>query len=432
MEDRPETDRSMPPPRDGGGVAPSAPPATGPMRPVHRRVQLIDILRGFAVFGILLVNQQLFHAPLFLPQTTIEWWPGALNEAVELLIIYLAQGKFITMFSFLFGLGLAIQMERAESRGARFVPFFSRRLFWLLVIGLVHSTFIWYGDILVIYALLGFLLMAFRKRADRTLVVWTIVLLLIPVVLIAGLVGLVALARTMPEAVEQMAESAAETERTVERLREVYTTGSFGEIFAARLEQRMTIYAYSFMFAPYVLAMFLIGLGVGRRRLLHDVTPYLATIRRALPWLGVAGIVSNTVVVGSFLMMENPQLPSGWSFVQQIGATFGWPTLSCFYMLSIALLLQNPSWARRLSPLAAVGRMALTNYLMHSLVFTTVSNNYGLGFYGRITPPVGLLLTLLMYAVQIPLSSWWLSRYRFGPVEWLWRSLTYGKLQPMR
>ena len=106
--------------------------------------------------------------------------------------------------------------------------------------------------------------------------------------------------------------------------------------------------------------------------------------------------------------------------------------LCFFYVLLITLLAQRAAWRRRLAPLEAVGRMALTNYLMHSVVFTMLANGYGFGLYGRVAPSVGVLLTLMMFMLQIPLSAWWLSRFRFGPVEWLWRSLTYRGLQPMR
>jgi len=124
--------------------------------------------------------------------------------------------------------------------------------------------------------------------------------------------------------------------------------------------------------------------------------------------------------------------PSPLLLLQQIGFMLGSPALSFSYVFGIGLLVQRESWLRRLRPLAAVGRMALTNYLMHSLVFTLVANGYGLGFYGRVRPPVGLVMTLAMFVLQIVLSNWWLGRFRFGPMEWLWRSLSYRKLQPMR
>jgi uncharacterized protein len=127
-----------------------------------------------------------------------------------------------------------------------------------------------------------------------------------------------------------------------------------------------------------------------------------------------------------------PGVPSMAGLLQQLGMIVGGPAQSLFYACAIILLWQKESWRRRLTPLAAVGRMALTNYLMHSVVFTTLANSYGFGLYGRIPPSVGILMTLAMFALQIPLSNWWLSRFRFGPVEWLWRSLTYWRLQPMR
>ena len=110
----------------------------------------------------------------------------------------------------------------------------------------------------------------------------------------------------------------------------------------------------------------------------------------------------------------------------------GAPALSFFYASAILLLFQRTAWQRHLAPLAAVGRTALSNYLLQSVICTTIFYSYGFGLYGRIGQPAGVALTFLIFALQIPVSVWWLRHFRFGPVEWLWRTLTYGKLQPMR
>ena len=125
-------------------------------------------------------------------------------------------------------------------------------------------------------------------------------------------------------------------------------------------------------------------------------------------------------------------IPSTSLMFSLIGQTFGAPAMSLFYMTSLAFLFKTASWQKRLAPLANVGRMAITNYLLQTIICTTLSYGYAFGLYGRLTTAVGLLLAMVIYLLQIPFSAWWLGRFRFGPVEWLWRSLTYMKLQPMK
>jgi uncharacterized protein len=397
------------------------------------RVETIDILRGIAVLGILLVNMQMFFSPLSQTFAGADPWTGSLDRAATALIRFLAQGKFYTMFSFLFGLGMAIQMERAEARGRRFVPFFLRRLFWLLLFGAAHAFLVWYGDILALYALLGFPLILFRRRSERTLLVWTIVLFLVPLLLMILVTIGIQVALHSPAASElesDFEERRQQAAAMTETAREVYSTGSFAEILPVRAREVGLIYSYVFFAAPGVLAMFLIGLNLGRRRFFQRASEYLPEIRRWLIVLALIGLPANAVLVATTMRIDQ-MMPSPGLLLQQLAFTFGTPALCFTYVLGVVLLLQRESWRRRLAPLAAVGRMALTNYLTHSLVFTTVAYGYGLGLYNRVGPAAGLLLTGAMYLLQIGASNWWVRRFRFGPMEWLWRSLTYLRLQPL-
>jgi len=402
--------------------------------PTDDRVELIDIVRGFAVFGILLVNMPLFFSPIYLYVSSVEWWPGTLDRIVSHGIAFVGQGKFYTIFSFLFGVGLAIQMERAKRRGGPIAGLFARRIFWLALIGATHAFLIWFGDILLLYAMVGLVLLAFRNLTDRGILIWVVVLLLVPVLLMTGITGLVVIGRAIPEsgeAIDQaLAESREQTVAAIEPTRIAYAEGSFADALRARAGEVGVVYSFSIISAPQILGLFLIGLVVGRRRWLQEPESRLAGIRRALPWLLGVGIVGNLVMVAT-LDRVDPGSPSILGLVQWVAMAVGAPTLSFAYVGGIVLLYRRRGAQKWLSPLAAVGRMALTNYLMHSLVFTLLANGYGAGLYGRISPGTGLWMTLAMYAAQIPLSVWWLNRFRFGPAEWLWRSLTYRRLQPM-
>jgi uncharacterized protein len=414
-------------------------PRSGPETPVAGagRIEIIDILRGFAIFGILLVNMQFFFSPAYVAiMPEFQPWTGTLDKIADTLIAFFGQGKFYSLFSMLFGMGMAIQMERAEARGAPVAAFFARRMFWLLWIALAHAVLLWFGDILFIYSVLGFILIAFRKRKPITLGVWMIVLLAIPMLLGLAFVGLLELASINPETAAQIEEGFEQNrvsmESFVEEAYATYTSRSFIEVTGIRTREWWSIVSTNlFNLGPQILALFLVGLYLGRRRFFHDIPQHLSTVRRAFPWLLAGGLLGSTILVVGREFASFTE-PSAVNLLVFVGMILGAPILSGAYVAGIVLLVQRESWHRRLAPLAYVGRMALTNYLMHSVVFTMISYGYGLGFYGRISPSAGLGLTVVTYLLQIPFSKWWLGRFRFGPMEWLWRSLTYWKLQPMR
>lgn len=396
------------------------------------RIQVVDILRGFALFGILLVNMAFFKSswmPANLGGSTDQ---STLDRLATLLIDLLAEAKFFTLFSFLFGFGFAIQMLRAQRKGIAFVPRFLRRLLVLLAIGLIHLLLIWYGDILVSYALIGFLLILFRNRSPRALLIWVAVLLLPQVLLAAAGIGLIEAVRLVPDVAVTLAPAETDTLSQFSATRaqdlQVYGSGSYPAIIAYRAASLPITLVGSLISVPTILAMFLLGLYAGKRGILHDVAAHQVFLRRVRLW----GLLLGLIVSGGLVLLQ-PQLSLFSSiYTQFINIALAGPLLSMGYAATIVLLAQQERWRRRLAPLAATGRMALTNYLLQSLIFTTIFYGYGLGLFGQVGAATGLLLTVIIYGLQIPLSVWWLRRFQFGPMEWLWRSLTYLKPQPMR
>lgn len=401
------------------------------------RVEIIDVLRGFAIFGILLVNMVLFFSPMHLQMLGEAPVTGPLDDLARKAIVFFAQGKFYSLFSFLFGMGLAIQMERAAARGRKIAGFFGKRMFWLMVVGLAHVFLLWFGDILFLYSLMGFVVILFRNCKPKTLAVWTVILLAIPILFGVAQYGFFQLAKAAgPEVsgpvMEQIEQMEAEIRAGTPIAYEAYSSGSWREVFDARAREWWLIFPYTlFFFAPVVLALFVLGLNLGRRRFFHELEENVPKIRRWIVPLWVTGLALN-LLMASIMDRIEPMMPSLGALVYNALFVVGPPILSAAYVATLCLLWLRPGGRRLLQPLAPVGRMALTNYLMHSVVFTTLSYSYGLGLYGEIDYLEGLALTVLMFALQIPLSAWWLSRFRFGPLEWLWRSLAYWRLQPMR
>ena len=407
----------------------ASPPLIGPVLR-QERIEAIDILRGVAILGILIVNMNMrgFSLPEGLPAH--ELWPNKVDRTVEKLILFFADEQFITLFSFLFGLGLAVQMMRAETRGARFLPLYLRRLCVLWLIGVAHFLLLWAGDILHAYALDGFILLLFLRRSLKTLLVWAGIFLCIPL-LFSGLTTYYSITRQVnPQVVNWISFSdPAEDQQTIEEARRIYSRGTYAEMIKFRARDLPG------EFLPgsddtYILIGFLLGLYAGRRGIFHDVSAHLPFIRRVQGWGLVIGVAGNAAFAagGSF----DPSPTSVMENVGRMCLVFAAPAMSFFYASTIILLTQDEAWRRRLAPLAAVGRMALSNYLLQSLICTMIFYSYGLALFCKVRPSLGLLLTIIIWLIQIPLSVWWLRRFQFGPIEWLWRSLTYWQRQPMR
>ncbi|MBI1788945.1 MAG: DUF418 domain-containing protein [Acidobacteria bacterium] len=403
-------------------VAPAPPPA--PMAPVAlgERIEVIDVLRGLALFGIIAANMRGFAAPATAYFNTKLLWDHGADRIVQAFIDCLIQGKFITLFAFLFGVGFAVQLSRAEARGARFRGFYSRRLLGLILIGLAHELFLWWGDILVPYALGGFLLMLFRKRSDKAILIWALVLYWLPMVAALGYVIAMQFGAPAPPS---KPPDMSKLQQTIQ----VYQQGGILQIFWKRLEELRPQYGALPFFLPRVLGIFLFGFLAWRRGVFQHAAERLPLFRRTMAWglaLGLAGNLGVTLI--DQLLKVNMTRPNPLALLVWCLQSLAIPALSLGYASAVILAYHSVSWRALVTPFGAVGRTALTNYLLQSLVCTTLFYSYGFRLYGKVGPAILLLPTLVIYAAQVPASAWWLARYRFGPMEWVWRSLTYGKL----
>lgn len=363
-----------------------------PTAPGERLLQL-DVLRGLALFGVLLENLQHFVAPSYVafvagPDAT------GLDRGALGLIRLLCDNKVYALFAFLFGYGIALQVQRLDSS---FVGIHLWRMAILFLIGVAHSL-VWNGDILTTYALLGVLLLPLRNRPDRVLGAVAIGGLAAPSVVF---LGLTAWASTLdPAARGALAESVA-------------------------------LETYPLRQSAFAFGAFALGLAAGRRGALADPARFVARTRRALvPALLVGGLCNLAAL--PLLSSPGQGSLSGAGIAIEILVAVGTPALAFAYVHLALALCARPFWSARLGPIADVGRATLTNYLLQSAIGVGVLAHTGLGAFGPITPPVGIVLTLALFSAQVAASHWWLTRFRFGPVEWLWRAATYGTLPPLR
>jgi len=412
-------------PRPETSSAGLAPEPLGPVR-ASERIVTLDILRGIALLGVLVAN--VYTAFNHLWSLSPETWDNAfiLDRVTSDGILIFVEGKAITTFSFLFGLGFALQMLRAEKKGTPVVPFFSRRMTVLLPIGVLHAVLLWYGDILVAYALLGFVLLLFRKRDDRTLVLWAGALVVAVPLVFGGLAWWQAVAGVEPGARPVWDVAVIENLRS----RDVATVLTTNFILVL---DRWTMGYRAIL--PMFLAVFLIGFVVGRRRIFEDVELHRDAFRRWRAWgFGVGFSLVAFQTYGWRLLPAEAQEAVPWLSIVGWGMWVLSPLfVAAGYIATATLLIHDrEAWRRRLSIFAPVGRMALTNYLAQTALCLLIFYGPGLGLMGQVGPTVGLGIALAVFAAQIAWSHWWLARFRFGPMEWVWRVLTYGKLQPMR
>lgn len=409
------------------------PVALGPTRALER-IEILDVLRGFALFGILLVNMGLFIHP-FQYVTQPITHANSLDAAAGWLIRVLAEGKFYSLFSLLFGMGFMIQMERAAAKGRPFLPVYLRRSLALLLIGFLHASLIWIGDILMVYALVGLLLIFFRQMRPRRLLIWAAVLLLLPTLFLTAVGGLMQLGSQDPAVAAQVQEviaaQQAQTAQDIAAAYTVYGEGNFAQITAQRLADLGDLWLYNLFVVPNVLAMFLLGVYFTKQRILADLSSHRPLLRRMLLWGGSVGLILN-ILYATLISQVDRTLPTTATLVATFAQAIGAPLLMLGYVGGLGLLWLRPTWQARLHRLAPAGRMALTNYLMQSVIATTIFYGYGLGLFGQVGAAAGLLLTVAIYAVELTWSGPWLARFRFGPAEWVWRTLTYLHPQPIR
>lgn len=384
--------------------------------PEKNRIISLDMMRGFAILGIFLVNMLSFHSPL-LYIDPFSRWEGEADNAIYIGIDVLAQGSFYPLFSFLFGYGLVLMYESNVRKGVSFYPIALRRLLMLLVIGVIHALFIWHGDILINYALLGILFLLFLKLSGRGLLISGILIWLLPNLLLTLLFIVAAL--LVPGE-----EISIYDPHLAKQSVEVYQQGSYIDIFKQRFEDWYAVNnpLNSVFMLFSIFPFFLIGGGLAKLKWLERVREIKRPLQIGFILLFITGLLLkiSPYVIGKGIT---------WEYIQD---SFGGPILAFAYVLGIALWAEGSPTNRFLKLLAPVGKTSMSNYLLQSIVSTFIFYSYGLGLYNQVSVLTGTILVFTIYGIQILLSSYWLKNHPYGPIEWLWRGVTYNKKQKWR
>ncbi|WP_363800338.1 DUF418 domain-containing protein [Lysobacter firmicutimachus] len=378
------------------------------------RIERLDALRGFALFGILIVNLGAFASPYYGLGLADPAFDGAPDRAVRWLIAAGFELKFYLLFSFLFGYSFTLQMDSAQRAGQPFVPRMLRRLLGLWLIGLAHALLLFHGDILTTYAVLGLALLGLRRMAEaRALPIAGLLVLLTA----AGWATLAALAAWESAGTDPAAAAAAAQANLAG------FTGDPATVIAQRSrELASTGVLLGLLQAPCALAMFLCGRVAGRRQLLARPDRHRRLLRR-MRALGLRyGLPAAALYAGIAVWQPGGALELFALALCVLTA----PLLSAAYLAWAVAAFATRGGARAAALLAPAGRMALSNYLLQSLVCALVFSGYGLGLMGRVSPLGGAIFAIALFGAQLRFSRWWLQRRAYGPVEWLLRAITLG------
>lgn len=393
------------------------------------RIHSLDVLRGFAVLGILIMNIQSFAMPeaAYLNPMAYGSMEGG-NQCVWMLSHIFADQKFMTIFSILFGAGVILFTDNVTKRSGKSAALHYRRTFWLLVIGLVHAHIIWHGDILVAYAICALFVYLFRNRKPKTLLILGIVIISIHTFLYLFIGNSF---EFWSEA--DLAETSNAWQPSSEAIQEEINafTGSWGEQFTKRsaIASFMETGVLFMIFLWRASGLMLVGMALYKWGVLSAErstkfyrNSFLISWAIGLP-IVIYGVVLN--YQHSWSMEFSMFLGSQYNYWGSLLVSFGFISL-------IMLLVKSHKMQALKSRLAAVGQMALTNYLMQSIICSLIFYGIGFGLIGQVERVWQIVIVLGIWLVELIWSKPWLNNYQFGPFEWLWRSLTYFKLQPLK
>ncbi|MEC2919046.1 MULTISPECIES: DUF418 domain-containing protein [Bacillus] len=372
------------------------------------RIHSIDIIRGIAVLGIFLVNWPVIAG---VDSRDITGIYEGIDSYIRLFYDMFIQTKFYTIFSFLFGLGFYIFMTRAEAKTDRPKTLFVRRLLILLLFGFLHYVLLWDGDILHTYAITGFFLFLFYKREPRTILIWSIVLL--------SFMQLFSLLGSLLMLIVPVEELGLSTAIMPLENWGLQITDRFHSFYSEAISN-------SLIMLPETLGLFLLGLYAGKKDIFRRAKELDPKLKK---WQIIMFVLTLPMwfIMVYFFMNNQPYMPLSLMGITMISGK----TLFIFYIFTLMRLLQKEKWQTLLRPFQYVGRMALTNYISHTIVTLLV---FGLLFKNYYPAPLwgGPLFCIGFYTLQIFISRWWLSRYQYGPLEYIWRLGTYGKMMPLK
>ena len=401
---------------------------------VSERSDVLDILRGFAILGIFIANSAGFSLYNFLKDEQQAALPTYYTDRwLHYLTAAFVEGKFYSLFSLLFGIGFTIMLDKNKNPGRAGLLVFYRRLCFLVLIGLAHLLLFWDGDILLLYALVGMMLPLFRRLSNKKIILIAIVLIFSP--LLFDTVKIISQGRwNLAKPFEAMAIATDSKNGITEQNYHTYLVEQTGYESILRWNQGGFFWRYQHILdsnrIPKVLAMFLLGVVAGRKKIYSRLEENKIVLQKVQKWGFLIGIPASLAF--AYFELDHRALPK----MIGLADTFFYATsvipLSLAYTASICILWLIPSWKAKLKILAPVGRMALTNYLMQTIIAIMIYYGFGFGLGAKFGPTGFIPIAFMVYAAQVIFSNYYFRYFRYGPVEWIWRQLTYRQRLPIR
>lgn len=404
------------------------------MQPVslQQRIITVDALRGFALLGILLAHMIFWYSAGPLPGDIFNKYPDIASGTISVINELLISGKFFAFFSFLFGLSFFLQMQSMERRQDNFVARYAWRIALLGIIGLCHHAF-WRGDILSIYAPLGFLLLPIRKMNTR-------------LILIIGILLAINVPGKAIEIIKYVTTTSSpargngpmDFDAEGKAYFKLISQAGWVALWKDNLMNLSTKFRFQLdsgrIFVTF--GFFLLGMYTGRKRWFETLDASWVIIRKICRKSGL--VIVATLAVGLSIFGVNMIWKLGWEQNQTIGFIFSVfydihsAALVCFYVSGLSLLMYRRRWQKALYPLASVGKLALTCYLMQTFLGLVLFYHVGFGLVAQTAPWLNWLIAISFFGFQVIFSRWWLVRFNYGPVEWLWRSATFFRWYPFK
>lgn len=387
-----------------------------------KRIDLLDVYRGFALLGIFVVNIVIMNSTFLNQDVFAQQWTSGIDQFAERALQLFFYTKFFPIFSLLFGLGISMQALKLRSQNKLSFSFFGRRMFFLFLIGIGHILFLWSGDVVHLYALLGLLVTLLLSRSNRLILFLSAFFLFFPFYddVLFYLFGKL----NFDPGSFLSAYDGAEVNKVI-------SEGSYLEGLKLRVLEYMANLPMLLGFlAPLALSMFLLGLYLGKNRIYETLESF---IRRIGTPMVILAIVTNfyrllfLFVLPDYDMYSNELLRPYFIKAMVLSDVF----MGLFYLWIIGWLWYNTKLKFFLKPLRHAGRMALTNYLMQSFLGLLIFSSVGFSLYETMSPSQTLSVAVAVFAFQVLYSKLWLNYFKYGPLEWLWRSLTYNKVLPI-
>lgn len=383
------------------------------------RIDILDIYRGFAILGIFVVNIVIMNSTFLNQDEFAKQWTSSIDQVSEKVLQLFFYTKFFPIFSLLFGLGISMQALKLHEKNKLSFSFFGRRMFFLFLIGIFHIAFLWSGDVLNIYAILGLLTTLLIKKSNKLILILSVVFLIFPFYdqMFAYCIDLV---NFHPESYLDG--------YTGQRVQTIIRNESYFEGMKLRLLEYLsnTPMLFSFL-APVALSMFLLGLYLGKNKIYESLNSFIQRIKKPVLLVFITTNIYRVMflfILPEYDIYSNANVRPVFIKLMVLSDI----AMGLFYLWLIGWIWYNTKWKKVLMPLKYAGRMALTNYIMQSLIGLILFSSIGFKLYETLSPSETLLTAILVFIFQVSISKLWLTYYQFGPLEWIWRCFTYKEI----